>query len=268
MEGREVFKHAVGMITDVVEATFAQAGISADDIDWFVPHQANKRIIDASAKKLGIADEKVVITVDLHGNTSAASVPLALAVASRTAASSRATSCCSRRWAAASPGARCWCAGSMISHSNWSGWSLTLPVQFPNVRACFQTSYFQMVGGRMGEKHLRAPTWPKPFTARWACREPNRPNLVETVLDEICEAIVRGETVKLSSFATFHVRGKNERIGRNPKTGEEVPILPRRVMTFKASNVLKNRILRAHQAASQGRQVGPLPSGFAGRSSG
>ncbi len=71
--------------------------------------------------------------------------------------------------------------------------------------------------------------------------------LVETVLDEICEAIVRGETVKLSSFATFQVRGKNERIGRNPKTGEEVPILPRRVMTFKASNVLKARILRAHR---------------------
>jgi 3-oxoacyl-[acyl-carrier-protein] synthase-3 len=81
MEGREVFKHAVGMITDVIEATFSQAGITADDIDWFVPHQANKRIIDASAKKLGIAEEKVVITVDLHGNTSAASVPLALSVA-------------------------------------------------------------------------------------------------------------------------------------------------------------------------------------------
>jgi 3-oxoacyl-[acyl-carrier-protein] synthase III len=81
MEGREVFKHAVGMITDVIEATFSQAGINADDLDWFVPHQANKRIIDASAKKLGIAEEKVVITVDRHGNTSAASVPLALAVA-------------------------------------------------------------------------------------------------------------------------------------------------------------------------------------------
>ena len=81
MEGREVFKHAVGMITDVIEATFAQAGITAQDLDWFVPHQANKRIIDASAKKLGIADEKVVVTVDLHGNTSAASVPLALSVA-------------------------------------------------------------------------------------------------------------------------------------------------------------------------------------------
>lgn len=71
--------------------------------------------------------------------------------------------------------------------------------------------------------------------------------LVEMVLDEICEAIVRGETVKLSSFATFHVRSKNERIGRNPKTGEEVPISPRKVMTFKASNVLKSRILRNHQ---------------------
>ena len=72
-------------------------------------------------------------------------------------------------------------------------------------------------------------------------------SLVEAVLDEICEAIVRGETVKLSSFATFHVRSKSERMGRNPKTGEEVPILPRRVRTFMASNVLKNRILRAHQ---------------------
>jgi 3-oxoacyl-[acyl-carrier-protein] synthase-3 len=81
MEGREVFKHAVGMITDVIEATFSAAGITAEDLDWFVPHQANKRIIDASAKKLGIADAKVVITVDRHGNTSAASVPLALAVA-------------------------------------------------------------------------------------------------------------------------------------------------------------------------------------------
>jgi 3-oxoacyl-[acyl-carrier-protein] synthase-3 len=78
MEGREVFKHAVGMITDVVESVFAQAGITAEDLDWFVPHQANKRIIDASAKKLGIAEDKVVITVDKHGNTSAASVPLAL----------------------------------------------------------------------------------------------------------------------------------------------------------------------------------------------
>ncbi len=81
MEGKEVFKHAVGMITDVVENTFAQGGITADQLDWFVPHQANRRIIEASAKKLGIPLEKVVITVDQHGNTSAASVPLALATA-------------------------------------------------------------------------------------------------------------------------------------------------------------------------------------------
>lgn len=81
MEGREVFKHAVGMITDVIEAAFAATGTTADDIDWLVPHQANKRIIDGSAKKLGIPDAKVVITVDKHGNTSAASIPLALATA-------------------------------------------------------------------------------------------------------------------------------------------------------------------------------------------
>ena len=81
MEGRAVFKHAVAMITDVVDDAFKATGTSAADIDWFIPHQANKRIIDDSAKKLGIAPEKVVITVDRHGNTSAASIPLALDVA-------------------------------------------------------------------------------------------------------------------------------------------------------------------------------------------
>lgn len=81
MEGREVFKHAVGMITDVIVDAFEATGLDADSIDWFVPHQANKRIIDASAHKLHIAPEKVVLTVDRHGNTSAASIPLALAVA-------------------------------------------------------------------------------------------------------------------------------------------------------------------------------------------
>ncbi len=78
MEGREVFKHAVAMITDVIEDAFKATGYSAKDIDWFVPHQANRRIIDGSAHKLGIDPAKVVITVDRHGNTSAASIPLAL----------------------------------------------------------------------------------------------------------------------------------------------------------------------------------------------
>jgi len=81
MEGREVFKHAVGMITDVIVDAFEATGTGADDIDWFIPHQANKRIIDASAHKLHIAPQKVVLTVDRHGNTSAASIPLALSVA-------------------------------------------------------------------------------------------------------------------------------------------------------------------------------------------
>jgi 3-oxoacyl-[acyl-carrier-protein] synthase-3 len=81
MEGREVFRHAVAMITDVIVDAFNATGYTADDIDWFVPHQANKRIIDGSAHKLGIGSGKVVVTVDRHGNTSAASIPLALAVA-------------------------------------------------------------------------------------------------------------------------------------------------------------------------------------------
>jgi 3-oxoacyl-[acyl-carrier-protein] synthase III len=83
MEGREVYRHAVMMITDVIEETLAASGCTTDDIDWFVPHQANVRIIDASAKKLGIPSEKVIRTVDRHGNTSAASIPLALSVAQR-----------------------------------------------------------------------------------------------------------------------------------------------------------------------------------------
>jgi 3-oxoacyl-[acyl-carrier-protein] synthase III len=81
MEGRAVFKHAVAMISDVIEDTFRATGYTAADIDWFVPHQANQRIIDDSAKKLGIAPAKVVTTVAKHGNTSAASIPLALATA-------------------------------------------------------------------------------------------------------------------------------------------------------------------------------------------
>jgi 3-oxoacyl-[acyl-carrier-protein] synthase-3 len=80
MEGRAVFKHAVAMISDVIEDAFAATGYGADDIDWFVPHQANKRIIDDTAHKLGIASEKVILTVEKHGNTSAASIPLALSV--------------------------------------------------------------------------------------------------------------------------------------------------------------------------------------------
>ncbi|MGL5446520.1 MAG: 3-oxoacyl-[acyl-carrier-protein] synthase III C-terminal domain-containing protein, partial [Rhabdaerophilum sp.] len=67
-----------GMITDVIVDAFAATGLSAETVDWFVPHQANQRIITASADKLGIAMEKVVLTVDRHGNTSAASIPLAL----------------------------------------------------------------------------------------------------------------------------------------------------------------------------------------------
>ncbi|MEO1407400.1 MAG: beta-ketoacyl-ACP synthase III [Pseudomonadota bacterium] len=78
MDGPRVFKHAVTNISSAIEAVFEDAGLTADDIDWFVPHQANQRILDGVAKKLGISSSKVVSTVSQHGNTSAASIPLAL----------------------------------------------------------------------------------------------------------------------------------------------------------------------------------------------
>jgi 3-oxoacyl-[acyl-carrier-protein] synthase-3 len=78
MEGKEVFRHAVGKITDVVENVLSATGYTVKDLDWFVPHQANLRIIEGAGEKLHIPREKVVVTVDRHANTSAASVPLAL----------------------------------------------------------------------------------------------------------------------------------------------------------------------------------------------
>ncbi|OWK29683.1 beta-ketoacyl-ACP synthase III [Sphingomonas mucosissima] len=83
MKGREVFRHAVVNLAAVMEESLVVAGLTADQVDWVVPHQANARILDATARKLGLPAEKVVITVDQHANTSAASVPLALDAAVR-----------------------------------------------------------------------------------------------------------------------------------------------------------------------------------------
>jgi 3-oxoacyl-[acyl-carrier-protein] synthase-3 len=83
MKGREVFRHAVTNLAAVMTESLAMAGVDASDVDWVVPHQANARILDATARKLGLAPERVVVTVDQHANTSAASVPLALDVAVR-----------------------------------------------------------------------------------------------------------------------------------------------------------------------------------------
>ena len=81
MQGKEVFRHAVEKLALTAQAAMDQASVTADDIDWVVPHQANLRIINGTAKKMGISTERVVITVQDHGNTSAASIPLALSVA-------------------------------------------------------------------------------------------------------------------------------------------------------------------------------------------
>ena len=77
MEGREVFRHAVVNIASIIEETLKDQGIAAGDIDWFVPHQANRRILEGTAKKLGLREDSIVMTLDRHGNTSAASIPLA-----------------------------------------------------------------------------------------------------------------------------------------------------------------------------------------------
>ena len=83
MKGREVFRHAVKNLADVLNEVLEAAGLDSADVDWVVPHQANARILDATAKKLGLPPEKIVVTVDRHANTSAASVPLALDTAVR-----------------------------------------------------------------------------------------------------------------------------------------------------------------------------------------
>ncbi len=81
MEGKEVFKHAVVNIASVMQEVLNEAGIPASAIDWFVPHQANRRILEGTARKLGIPEDRIVLTLDRHGNTSAASIPLAFDVA-------------------------------------------------------------------------------------------------------------------------------------------------------------------------------------------
>jgi 3-oxoacyl-[acyl-carrier-protein] synthase-3 len=81
MQGREVFRHAVEKLSQTAETSLEKAGLSADDVDWIVPHQANLRIITRTAQKMGVGMDRVVVTVQDHGNTSAASIPLALSVA-------------------------------------------------------------------------------------------------------------------------------------------------------------------------------------------
>jgi len=90
--------------------------------------------------------------------------------------------------------------------------------------------------------------------------------LVETILNEMVESLTKGETVKISSFGSFSVRQKGQRIGRNPKTGEEVPILPRKVLVFRASHVLKNKINRALSKAAA-KAATPTPAPAAGAAS-
>src|SRR5680860_1625918 len=103
-----------------------------------------------------------------------------------------------------------------------------------------------VLGCTMGEKTLTRVDLVEAVYQKVGLSRTESADLVEMVLDEICVSVVRGESVKLSSFGSFLVRNKSERIGRNPKTGEEVPITPRRVMVFKPSNILKEAVLNGN----------------------
>jgi 3-oxoacyl-[acyl-carrier-protein] synthase-3 len=106
MKGNDVFKYAVKALDSVVDETLAANGLDKSDLDWLIPHQANLRIIEATAKRLDMSMDQVVVTVDKHGNTSSGSVPLALDAACVRARSSVASCCCWKPSAAASRGVR------------------------------------------------------------------------------------------------------------------------------------------------------------------
>ena len=111
MEGRAVFKWAVNLLADSIRDVLTHAGLSASDVSCVVLHQANRRILDAAAEHLGIAADKLVVNLDRYGNTSAASIPLALDEIHRGAQSAAATTCCSPALAPGWPGARLCCGG-------------------------------------------------------------------------------------------------------------------------------------------------------------
>ena len=259
MDGPEVFRHAVTNIAEVIDATLKKAGYQASDIDWFVPHQANKRILDGAARKLGLAPEKIVITVDKHANTSAASIPLALA-----------TGCA--RWAHTERGSRA---------DGGHGWGLYLgggvgplvnsseqvargkphfPQKWCNIRNLMAAAIDRVANARLASWIIPRPggavvtmsgkTLTRADLAEAVFQKVGLPRnesaeIVELVLHEIVSSLERGKTVKLSSFGSFGIRDKGQRIGRNPKTGQEVPITPRRVLVFRASNIMKQRINEA-----------------------
>ncbi|MDE0923438.1 integration host factor subunit alpha [Aurantimonas coralicida] len=115
----------------------------------------------------------------------------------------------------------------------------------------------------MGERTLTRADLSEAVFRKIGLSRTESAQLVEMVLDEMCSTIASGESVKISSFGSFLVREKNERIGRNPKTGEEVPILPRRVAVFKPSNVLKDRIVEAHVQRQDGGSADKEPESMA-----
>jgi len=189
MEGKEVFRHAVEKLAKTAHTALDKVGLGPDDVTWVVPHQANIRIIQSTAKKLGVEMDRVIVTVQDHGNTSAASIPLALSVG--------------------------------VANGQIKKGDLVVT---------------EAIGGGLA------------WGAEVGLSRNDSADLVESVLTHVSDALVDGESVKISSFGTFAVREKAARVGRNPKTGEEVPIHPRRVLTFRPSHLMKDRVAAGNKS--------------------
>ena len=262
MEGREVFRHAVAMITDVVEDAFKATGYSADDIDWFIPHQANKRIIDGSAHKLGIAPGK-----DRHHGRSARQHVGGFDTARACRCGGRPAHQARRPAVARGDGRRLHLGRRTRALVSKQQPLFTRDVDrspLPRealISLIIQHDTLDMIKHRSAEGLAMAG---KTVTRADLCEavyqkvglsRTESATLVELVLKEITDCLERGETVKLSSFGSFVVRKKGQRIGRNPKTGKEVPISPRRVMVFKPSAILKQRINSEPDGSGGGGQV-------------
>ena len=238
MNGREVFRCAVGELAGAALTVLDKAGYGPGDLDWLVPHQANRRIIDAVGKRLRLPADKVIVTVERHANTSAASIPLALNEAVR-----------GRPDPAGRPrrrqrhGRRVHLGGGADPLVMPPARCDAEPLTELFVRLAFSLRAARAEGSVPWQaRRSPGPSSPKRSTRRSACRAASPPTWSTRSSTRSRRSLLKDGSVKISSFGTFAVRQKGHRIGRNPKTGEEVPILPRRVLVFRASQVLKERI--------------------------
>ena len=244
MNGREVFRHAVQKISGVIEETLVMTGYAPDEIDLYVPHQANKRILDGIAKRLGIDPEQD----RLHARQ--ARQHLGGLDPARPQSGLRGPP--PRGGPAGADGGHgrrldLGCGAGAVVKST----ALDLCVQFQLVvvdpRKCRQLASLPVgMLGRGGIPWVAKRSRVQILRKRWSRRSDYPVTSPRSWSSSSCRRFRRvwrqGEPCKLSSFGSFGIRQKGQRVGRNPKTGQEVPITPRRVLVFRPSNIMKDRI--------------------------